>query len=532
MRDASAVVIREAVEEDAAGVCDVFRAAYGKAYSYPEFYETGFVKRLILGDDALMFVALDRNSGKTLGTASVLLEIGAMSDLTGEFGRLAVIPDARGCRIGSMLMDARLAAVRERLHVGIVDARITHPYSLRIAQRHRFTVAGFAPLRHFFKYRESTCVLAQWFNDALDLRRNNPRIVHEALPIATLSLENASLPVDVIIDDDAQAYPRDSNFAIEELSTTGYSTLLRIERGRIRNREVFGPMRLHYGFFKLHRSHAQYLIARDGKHVAGAIGFIHDEHDRSVRIFELITPNDRAVYFLFHQLLSRCEEEWDIDVVEVDVRATSPRLQRTLLELGFVPSAYVPAMVFHDVERFDVIRMTRLLVAPDLGHMELTPEAEEMKDLVMAPLIVRQAAPIVQRALARLGLLRAMTPEQGQLLASACTQRRFPAGQEIFRRDEKAAELLLILEGRIDVRVSDNGEAVGEVLPGETLGELGLLERGVHSASAVARTDVEALAIEHSELDDLMRRRPDIGLAIYRYLSDGLARKLRRADER
>ena len=50
-------------------------------------------------------VAQDEADGRILGTASVVFDIGAHSDLIGEFGRLAVHPDARGRGVGKLLMD-------------------------------------------------------------------------------------------------------------------------------------------------------------------------------------------------------------------------------------------------------------------------------------------------------------------------------------------------------------------------------------------------------------------------------------------
>ena len=54
---------------------------------------------------------------------------------------------------------------------------------------------------------------------------------------------------DAIVDEEAVAYPPGSAYSLQELTTEGYAALLRIERGRVRNREIFGPLRLHYGLF-------------------------------------------------------------------------------------------------------------------------------------------------------------------------------------------------------------------------------------------------------------------------------------------
>jgi hypothetical protein len=49
--------------------------------------------------------------------------------------------------------------------------------------------------------------------------------------------------------------------------------------------------------------------------------------------------------------------------VEVHVGADGARMQRTLLEMGYPSIAHFPAMVLHQVERLDVLKMYRLFRA-------------------------------------------------------------------------------------------------------------------------------------------------------------------------
>jgi CRP-like cAMP-binding protein len=58
---------------------------------------------------------------------------------------------------------------------------------------------------------------------------------------------------------------------------------------------------------------------------------------------------------------------------------------------------------------------------------------------------------------------------------------------------------------------------------------MSLLTGDPHSATAVATAASEAAVLRHQELSQLIRFRPDIGLAIYRNLAIGLGAKLARA---
>ncbi|MHC5115089.1 MAG: GNAT family N-acetyltransferase [Planctomycetota bacterium] len=527
------IEIREATLDDAEAVRDVFTATYGETYTYPEFYQTDELRRMILGEETLMLVAEDKRSKKIVGTGSVLLEIGAYSDLLGEFGRLAVIPEARGHGIGGALMQARLERVRPRLHVGLVDARVTHPHSLRIAQGHGFAAVGFSPLKdQFATTRESCGQLVQFFGAGLRLRRNNPHIIPEVHPLAALAMSNAGLRLDAIVEDEAVPFPPDHDFELEELTTEGYAPLLRIQRGRTRHRKVYGPMRLHYGKFMLEAHHAHYLIARRGDRIAGGVGYLRNDLERAVRIFELITSDDAAVQYLLSEVERRCreEEEGDIAYVEIDVLADAPRMQRTLLELGFVPAAYVPAMVFEDVERLDIVRMVRILVPLELGDILLTPEMDEVAKLVLAPLELQQHLPRIRPAVRGAGIFHGLTEEQLSHVARICSVVNFAPDEVIFGAGTMGDALYLVLDGMVEIEMEGAAQSVGYVESGEALGEMGLLADAPHSATATTRTRVEAARMEAGDLGQLIRRRPDIGLVIYRNLANGLGHKLARTD--
>lgn len=149
------IKIREATLDDVDGIREVFHTEYGEQYAYPQYYDTDALARLVYADGTLLLVALDDESNRVAGTASVVFGVGAYNDLVGEFGRLVVHPDYRGHGIGKDLMAARVERVKSRLHVGIVENRTAHSYSQQISDRHGFVPVGFGPLKLLMDHRES-----------------------------------------------------------------------------------------------------------------------------------------------------------------------------------------------------------------------------------------------------------------------------------------------------------------------------------------------------------------------------------------
>ena len=521
--------VREAREEDVGQIREVFLAVYGTDYPHRELYDELWLKRSVFTDDALILVAEETESGKVVGTASVLFDFGAHSDLVGEFGRLAVHPDYRRLQVGNLLMEKRLEAIQNRLHVGLVVARTVHPYAQRISLSHGFIATGFLPLKHTFHHRESFALLARYFGDALALRRNHPRIIPEAYSLAGFVMSQPPLTPDFIVDEDSAPYPSGGDYGLEQLQAEGYPALLRIERGRVRNREIFGPMRLDYGFFKLQARQTSYFLARSGGQIVGAVGYTMDPVERTVRVFELISLVDDVVRFLLAELDRKCREELGIDYIEIDVSAYAPRMQRTLLELSFLPVAYVPAMVFYQVERLDIVKMVRLNKLQELGTLGLTEPVQAVADIVMRGFTTCVIAPRMAQAIKEMPLFHGMNSEQAARLAGLCTVREISAGERLFSQHDPADRLYFVLEGRVAIIGGSPPIPIGTVCAGETCGEVSLLSAKPHSATAAADGPVEAAELLQRDLADLIRRRPDIGVIIYRNLAIGLGDKLARS---
>jgi hypothetical protein len=224
-----------------------------------------------------------------------------------------------------------------------------------------------------------------------------------------------------------------------------------------------------------------------------------------------------------------CREDWGICYTEIAVSAHAPRMQRTLIELGFLPVAYVPALAFDEVERIDIIKMVRLAVPPNIRTEGLTPRAKVLGDLVLRRFRSRSVLPRIAQAVQDLSLFDRLDAEQVNRLASACSLATFEPGDVIFREDLAAQDLHLLLDGEVIITKSGSSGDIGTVRRGECLGEMSLLSAAPHSATATASTAVATAVLGHRDLVELIRLRPDIGLHIYRNLAGGMSEKLKRS---
>ena len=523
------VRIREAVDADVPGILDLFRQEYSADYPQAESFDDGWLKRSIFGDDVLLLVAEDVESRQAVATASAVFDAGPHSDLMGEFGRLAVRPEYRRMGVGSALMDRLVPFMTGRLHVGVFVNREVHSYSEYVAGKHGFSLVGLLPMRHLFRSREHMALYARHSDRAVELRRGQPRVAPECLPLAEFALESCGLARDVTADEAALAYPADRDFAIETMTDDVMPALLRIERGELQQRDILCPMRRHQGFFQLRSPPATYLVARETgsgastRPVTAAIGYQHDVADRSVRIVELISREDRATRFLIEELVARLSGSGEVDYVEIDVNAHSPRMQRTLLDTGFLPAAYVPAMALQGAQRVDGVRMCRLLVAPQLDDLERGDATHRIVTQVKRTFARNAVLPQIAASVRALDLCAGLSDEQTARLARAFQVARPAAGDALLSAGEQPFQLTLVVEGGAHARAADGTEtSVTGGTHDADIGTAAFLTQSPAREDVTAGDDLLCATLSAESLGALCTQRADIGLTLYRNLAKRL----------
>jgi NTE family protein len=106
-----------------------------------------------------------------------------------------------------------------------------------------------------------------------------------------------------------------------------------------------------------------------------------------------------------------------------------------------------------------------------------------------------------------------------------------PGGQTLFRQNEVADALYIVITGCLGVIVRDsNGQdtLVSRIVAGETVGEMGLLDGGPRSATVEALRDTELLRVDKSSYERLVERHPESMLALISLL----VRRLRNTTSR
>ncbi len=108
-------------------------------------------------------------------------------------------------------------------------------------------------------------------------------------------------------------------------------------------------------------------------------------------------------------------------------------------------------------------------------------------------------------------------------------------GEQLFKEKDDTRGVFLLHSGKVEIsRVTADGwrQTLTVVTPGDFFGELSILERRHHVASAVAVEDAELFLIPKEEFDKLMEQDTKLACYILKKIAMEMSKKLRRTTDK
>jgi CRP/FNR family transcriptional regulator, cyclic AMP receptor protein len=125
------------------------------------------------------------------------------------------------------------------------------------------------------------------------------------------------------------------------------------------------------------------------------------------------------------------------------------------------------------------------------------------------------------KALSTVGLFSGCSKKELQSVARLCTPLSVEEGFVLTTEGTSGRECFVIADGK--ARVTIRGRKVGEVGPGECVGEMALLDGGRRTATVTAESPMNTYALSVSEFRSLLGVSP----TILRKIATSLAQRLR-----
>jgi CRP-like cAMP-binding protein len=111
-------------------------------------------------------------------------------------------------------------------------------------------------------------------------------------------------------------------------------------------------------------------------------------------------------------------------------------------------------------------------------------------------------------------LFGALEPDVLHDLASRARELDFPAGHLLVRQGEIGTGFYVIVGGRAEIL--RNNEHVEDLGPGDSFGDLAILDQGPRTANVRAEEPLTVLALASWELNTLLEQQPKVTLALLR----------------
>lgn len=114
------------------------------------------------------------------------------------------------------------------------------------------------------------------------------------------------------------------------------------------------------------------------------------------------------------------------------------------------------------------------------------------------------------KLLAQVPLFEGLDKRDLEYIGKVATILDIKAGQVIMAEGSMAHEMVIILEGELEV--TREGEHIADLGPGSFAGELALLRRSNRHSTVSAKTDVEILHIDGRAFASMLEEAPEIAV--------------------
>jgi CRP-like cAMP-binding protein len=119
-------------------------------------------------------------------------------------------------------------------------------------------------------------------------------------------------------------------------------------------------------------------------------------------------------------------------------------------------------------------------------------------------------------------------------VAAIVHKREYKAGEPVFYQGDPGLGMFIIQEGEVSIRISEReGEEkeLALLTDGDFFGELALLDESPRSATAFCKTDCSVIGFFRTDLMELIKENPDLGMKIVMKFAEILATRLRKTDK-
>ena len=171
---------------------------------------------------------------------------------------------------------------------------------------------------------------------------------------------------------------------------------------------------------------------------------------------------------------------------------------------------------FDKRDRVDGMARDRIWYAFARQGIEIPVATQQIRITQLPPPVIEPETTAVERrvrSLQRIGMLGPLTPEQIGRLAEENVERVYAAGEPVIRQGDPGDSLFVIMSGRVEVTVLQEGAAsvrLATLDEGDYFGETSLMTGAPRSATVAALVETRLLEVGHESFRRLLAAQPNL----------------------
>jgi len=192
--------------------------------------------------------------------------------------------------------------------------------------------------------------------------------------------------------------------------------------------------------------------------------------------------------------------------------------------------AYLPAFYFNAEGHTDVVKVVKLSMAYSLEHIELTPHAKAIVQIVDQSFQDQKIGVAIINLLRGLPIFEGLGDGELRKIARLFTQKLYRPGEKIFNKGDSSNEAYVVMRGQVEIHLEEKSSPIATVGHGRIFGELAFLDNSPRVAYAIASQASILLVIQRTAFNDLVQREPYFGMMVMRNIGLELSHRLRRTN--
>lgn len=526
----SAIVVREAIADDAASWLSLLKVTLGEDHPAKEVYDPSWITSELAADTPSNTWIAEAD-GQIQASVTFLSPLPQADNPVMNLGRNLFRPESFDNGSASELIKKIHEFNADENYMQVVRVLASDVKQQSLFEEQGYVCIGFQPFKHLHRAREG--VLFYLRAGAKGLEHRLP--LSESLPqigeLCTISLKNCGVTPPSLIRDGVTGYPLKTEISFQDSDLEEYDLWLLQSQSANPPREISGSFNLGFGYMRVD-SNPQIKAAlgkRDTK-VVGGITYYYDEHDRCARIVDGFATDDLSMGALLKHAIQVAQDSLSAVYVEIDILSNAPRLIKSAEQLGFEPVAYMPAFHAEGSLLTDVVKLVKLNTSYALENTSLTDKSEAVVKVVDYNFQDQKTGIAIINLLRGLPIFEGLGDGELRKIARLFTQKLYRPGEKVFKRGSSGNEAYAVMRGKIDICLEEGSAPVASLSDGQIFGEQAFLDGAERVAMAVADKPSILLVMQRNAFYDVVQREPHLGMVVMRNIAMDLSNKLRRAN--